>query len=75
MSPPPSEGPARSPTPRWFHLLIGFVGLLIGALYLFTAFTSGPLSRNLIFAGIWGGMGLLWLLVGFILPGKKGPMS
>jgi len=68
----PPGAPARRPTPRWFHLLIGMVGVAAGALYLHTAFTAGPMGRNLVIGFIWAGMGLLWLLVGLILPGRRG---
>lgn len=58
-------------TPRWFFVLIGGVGLVAGGLYAMTAFTQGPLARNLIIALVWGGMGLLWILAGVLLPGGR----
>jgi len=67
----PPPGPSRRPTPRWFHLLIGMVGVAAGALYLHAAFTAGPLKRNLVIGLIWAGMGLLWLLAGLVLPARR----
>ncbi len=72
-APRPAAGPARRSTPRWFHLLIGILGVAAGALYLYTAFTAGPLARNLVIGLIWAGMGLAWLLAGLVLRAKRGP--
>jgi len=47
------------------------VGILIGLLYLVTAFTAGPLTRYLVLGGIWGGLGLLWLVTGILLRGVR----
>lgn len=65
-------GPARKPVPRWFHLLIGVVGVAAGALYLSTAFTTGPLVRNLVIGLTWAGLGLAWLVTGEILRKNRG---
>ncbi|TDI34396.1 MAG: hypothetical protein E2P00_03290 [Acidobacteria bacterium] len=72
MTDRPPAGPSRRPSPRWFHLLIGLMGVAAGALYLYTAFTAGPLGRNLVIGLIWAGMGLAWLLAGLIMQAKRG---
>jgi uncharacterized membrane protein HdeD (DUF308 family) len=71
MNQPPPVAPAGRSTPRWFYFLIGCVGLLAGGLYLFSAMTTGPLLRNVIIGGIFAGMGVLWIVVGVILPGAR----
>jgi len=48
------------------------MGVAAGALYLYTAFTAGPLGRNLVIGLIWAGMGLAWLLAGLIMQAKRG---
>ncbi len=68
---PTPPGPGRR-TPRWFFVLIGLVGLAAGGLYLLTALTTGPLARNLTFAVIWGGLGILWMVSGLLLTGSRG---